>query len=459
MADGDQKKNHNNVLCSIPWNHVATKPSGEYRLCCLAKQPDSTFRTEAGDVMRLENTPLAESRNSEISKTVRKTMLNGQWHPACKKCYDEESAGLRSRRIFYNESEKDSQFFEKAISKTKADGSIHFSDFPLETFDIRIGNLCNLKCRMCGPIYSSKWYSDYQKLTSADHFMNSGENVRFGTKDLDNFKWHEKGFFWEEIFGVASSIRHIYMIGGEPLIIKNQLSFLRRLVDEDLAQNIEIEYNSNLTVLPADIIDIWKNFKKVTVGVSLESIFHENDYIRNPSRFSEIVENIKTIDAHVSPQLRMWITTTFQIYNVLSLPKMIDWVESSEFQFIKKFPQSPLLHLHPAHTPLHFNIQSLPREVKKYAQQKLNSKKCDLEQKFVRTGYSSYQKTAKKLESIINFMNQKDIPEGITEFLEMTRKLDEIRGESFSTTFPELAQQLYYNSTDSKKMVPSNLEI
>ncbi|MCC6137184.1 MAG: radical SAM protein [Bdellovibrionaceae bacterium] len=444
MGKIDKTVISNDVLCSIPWNHVATKPSGEYRLCCLAKQPESTFYNSSGEVMRLETTPLRESRNSEISKDVRKTMLSGQWHSTCKKCFDEEAAGLRSRRIFYNEAEKDETLFRKMMEKTADDGSIEYEDFPLETFDIRIGNLCNLKCRMCGPIYSSKWYGDYQKLTGDDYFLNSGSKIHFNSEDINKFKWHEKDYFWDEIFSIASTIRHIYMIGGEPLIIKNQVQFLRRLVSEGYAQHIEIEYNSNFTILPDDILEIWTHFKKVTVGISLESIFEENDYIRNPSRFSEIVSNIKRADAFSSPKLRLWITTTFQIQNILSLPKMMDWVEASNFEFINKFPNTPLIHLHPAHTPLCYNIQSLPISVKKYAEQKLLAKIVDLQEKLAATGFLRYDKTIKKLQGIIKFMYKKDHPQGFVEFLEITKKLDLIRKESFSATFPELAKALNY---------------
>lgn len=432
---------------------MATRPSGEYRLCCLAKQPESVFLDKNGKAMRLESTPLRDSRNSEVAKDVRKSMLKGEWHSTCKKCFDEESAGLRSRRNFYVEAEQDSGLFEKAISHTASDGSIQHEDFPLETFDIRIGNLCNLKCRMCGPIYSSKWYSDYQKLTGENYFSNGGAQVRFGTDDIDSFKWHENDFFWDEIFGAAKTIRHIYLIGGEPLIIKNQFLFLKRLVNEGYAQNIEIEYNTNLTVLPDGIIELWKQFKKVTLGVSLESTFEENDYIRNPSRFEDVVNNIRTVDAHTSPRLRLWITTTFQILNILSLPKMIDWIEASDFQFVKKFPKSPLVHLHPAHSPTYYNIQSLPLGVKEVAKASLELKCRDLDAKFNSTGYEGYKKTAKQLESVIKFMFLNDNPQGLRDFYKTTKKLDSLRQEKFSVTFPELAQLLKFddfNVSDSQ---------
>lgn len=427
---------------------MATTPSGEYRLCCLAKHPESTYCNEEGEPLRLDITPLAEARNSAIAKDIRKTMLEGEWHPVCKKCFREEEAGLKSRRVFYREMESDKNFTETIKEKTLADGSIKHEDFPLETFDIRIGNLCNLKCRMCGPVYSTKWYADYQKMTQEDYFYNSGQKVFFSNaEDLRRFQWHESDFFWNEVLKNGIQIKHIYLIGGEPLIIKNQIAFLRRLVEEGFSKNIEIEYNSNMTVLPDDLIPIWKEFKKVTVGISVDSIFAENDYIRHPSKFDVIVKNINTLDSHVSHNFRIWLTTTFQVLNVFSLPKMIDWVESSNFEFVNKFPHSPLLHMHPAHGPLYYNVQCLPAEAKQSAKLKLQKKILDLDIKFQATGMKKYDKTARKLESIINFMFNKDQGQYLTQFFDITRKLDAIRKENFASTFPELAQEIGYEKS------------
>lgn len=421
---------------------MATKPSGEYRLCCLAKQPESTFRNEKEEPMTLLTTPLEASRNSSIAKDVRKTMLEGRWHSACKKCFVEEKSGLNSRRIFYQQMETDKNFEETALLKTADDGSINHNDFPLETFDIRIGNLCNLKCRMCGPIYSTKWYSDYQALTGDDHFYSGGDKIHFRNEDLQKFKWHESPFFWDEVLKNGENILHIYMIGGEPLIIKNQLVFLRRLVEAGHASQIEIEYNSNLTVLTDEIIELWKRFKKVTVGISIESLFEENDYIRHPSKFNEIIENIRRLDKHVSPRLRIWLTTTFQVMNVFSIPRLVDWVEQANFEFINQFPHSPLLHIHPAHTPAYYNIQCMPTAAKVAAAEKLIAKSEDLDTKFAATGLKKYDKMSKKLQSIVKFMNMRDDPEALKEFKVITSKLDNLRGESYENTFPELSRWL-----------------
>lgn len=444
MSDAVSTDEIQKVLCSIPWKHMSSRPSGEYRLCCLAKQPDSTFRDESGKTMRLLTTPIEQSRNSAIAKDVRKTMLEGKWHSVCKKCHTEETAGLRSRRVFYQEKESDKQFLQNAIAKTAPDGSIRSEDFLLETFDIRIGNLCNLKCRMCGPIYSTKWFSDYKALTGSDFFYSGGDQVHFTSQDLERFNWHEQDYFWNELLKIGNQIQHIYMIGGEPLIIKKQVSFLKQLVELGFAQNIEIEYNSNLTVLPEDIIEIWKQFKKVTIGISIESIYEENDYIRHPSKFSNIVDNIKYLDTHVSPKLRIWLTTTFQIFNVFSLPKLIDWVDNGDFRFIKEFPQSPLIHIHPAHSPLYYNIQCLPPEAKQKAKQLLLVKRDQLQEKFEETGSKSYLITAKKLDSVMKFLMAKDDPASFQEFVNITRKLDGLRKESFSKTFPDLSSWIEF---------------
>jgi MoaA/NifB/PqqE/SkfB family radical SAM enzyme len=408
----------------------------------LAEHSNSLFKNDAGEPYRADTASFTEVRNNSLLKEIRQTMLKGEWHSSCSKCRKEESSGLKSRRLIYWEKESSTCTVERMLEKTAADGSINSEDFPLETFDIRLGNLCNLKCRMCEPVYSTKWYSDYQKLTGQDHFYSGPDKIHFGSEDLRKFEWFKEPTFWSELFKNGRHIQHIYMIGGEPLLITRQTEFLEKLVEWGFAASIEVEYNTNLTYLPENLLSLWRHFKKVTLGVSLESVGSENNYIRNPSDFGTIVENLRRVDELSSPQFRIWIATTFQVFNAYSLPKMIDWVLEQKFKFIEDFPNTPILHLHPLHSPHCYSLHSLPGPLKEKVATLLNSKSEELMSLAESTGRASYRITAKKLLGIVEYMRLEDKSDQLKIFWQHTQQLDALRTESFFETFPELAQDL-----------------
>ena len=94
-------------------------------------------------------------------------MLAGEEHPACDLCWKEESIGLNSKRVYMNKVVTNGVKYDidRIRNSTQSDGTIDTKEFPLNYFDLRFGNLCNLKCRSCGPNDSSLWYEDYFNLS------------------------------------------------------------------------------------------------------------------------------------------------------------------------------------------------------------------------------------------------------------------------------------------------------
>ncbi|HRO67542.1 MAG TPA: twitch domain-containing radical SAM protein, partial [Pseudobdellovibrionaceae bacterium] len=218
------------VFCQLPWVSLAIRNNGDYRVCCHANTSPGRGLLQGSGHERLNaaTTGLDEARNSETLKKIRRNMLEGRWPESCVRCQREEASGMRSKRI-YSRDMLPSQFDETwARALTESDGSLPLDRAPLVDMDVRFGNKCNLACRMCGPSDSSSWIDDHEKL-----------GRRF---EATGFDWHEKPAFWESLESRARDLRHIYIVGGEPLLIDRHYRFLRHLIDIGQAPQVTLEY-------------------------------------------------------------------------------------------------------------------------------------------------------------------------------------------------------------------------
>ena len=158
-------KDMNNSWCPIPWGQISVHNSGEYRSCIQARSCKKTrgiLRDKNGTVMRADTHSINDVRNSPLLKEVRKSMLEGKQHEMCIRCNREDATDVPSRRRnairdYYVKYNYD---IWKSMSSTNNDGSI-YEDHPVIEYDIRLGNLCNLKCRMCHPSESTQWYDEW----------------------------------------------------------------------------------------------------------------------------------------------------------------------------------------------------------------------------------------------------------------------------------------------------------
>ena len=135
-------------FCILPWIHQHTWPNGDVFPCCVS---DSSI-----PLGNMEEKPLEEIWNSDKSKEIRKQLLEGEEPKACKRCFMHEKMGTMPFRVSSNNNWK--HRIDKAVETTDPDGYSH--DFRLNYWDFRFSNVCNLKCRMCGPELSSAWYQD-----------------------------------------------------------------------------------------------------------------------------------------------------------------------------------------------------------------------------------------------------------------------------------------------------------
>jgi pyruvate-formate lyase-activating enzyme len=438
-----------NTFCPIPWIMFAIRTNGDVRLCCQANQGPTraVFKKPDGSVYNLKNNLISDSKNADLAKEVRLSMLKGERHPECIRCWREEDSGMRSRRTDEISTWKDVFTYEDAVKLTEKDGSVSKDLEPIY-YDLRLGNFCNLKCRTCACTDSSGWYNEQYNVYGLDYFYDThgrvdlvlGENGNWEPKNKD-YDWCLSDKFWSDLESKIKYIKHIYIVGGEPLLIKNHLKFLKKCVEQGRADKIRLEYNTNITVLSDEVLSIWKNFKEVRIGASIDGYGKINDYIRYPSKWENVLRNLKKID-EAEGNFKVWIAFTVQVYNIFYLPEIIKWKLESSFKRVNSLNNpKPFLTFHPLHTPPYLNVKVLPKNIKKKIENKFNDFYPWLDNWAKENHPEQVERLSKKIRetlgSYVNYMNAEDKSELIPEFWQFTRKLDKLRNQKIEESLPE----------------------
>ncbi len=413
-----------------------------------------------GEVYNAKDANLDEARNCPMLKQVRLDMLDNKWPLACKRCEDEEAAGIRSRMQY--ERERWDKLFdvEQAHKNTKADGSINTDKLPVVFYDLRFGNLCNLKCRMCGPTDSSQWYDEQVKMFGNTYQDTQGivelvqdEKGRYKPK-IDLYNWYENSAFWEQLEANITDIRHLYLVGGEPLMIDQHYEFLQKCIDRNESHHITLEYNTNITNIPERAWNIWKYFEKIEIGASVDGVGKIVEYIRHPAKWRILERNMRRLD-DAEGNFKMWLAPTIGILNSRHLPDMIIWVLEQNFKLINAQSWKPPITPHPLHHPKWLNIKILPPEAKKEITEYYEICKPRIRELiFSQTDKGPekkeelYSKTIALLDNYAIFMNNDDWSELLPKFWELNTKLDNIRGESLENAVPELYNLIKYSKPE-----------
>lgn len=326
------------TFCPLPWLHLSMESSSlEYKTCCV-----SHHLIGAGKPLTLLTSTPEEAIQHPTMNKIRQNMLEGRKSQECSVCYKEESENVTSMREFYANMYKSSE--EKLKKSTDEKGN--FIQKPkIENLELRLGNLCNLKCVMCSP-YNSSSFDDYTEIFNKSYVPINPDQDLLTEDVLASLK------------GPLNDLRYLTFRGGEPLINPSHLKVLNFLVENKLAQNIDLHYTTNGTTLPPKLKDLWKHFNTVTVWVSVEATGDVNEFIRFPSHWKTLENNLFQLDewAGQIPKLGWGIVTTVQVYNLPVLNEL--------FQFLKKFSYGykvPFINY--LNDPEIFDLKMLPLHV------------------------------------------------------------------------------------------------
>ena len=335
-------------FCVLPWISLETSPIGTVRPCCLAEEE---IVDNNGNKFDLNTANFANIQNSQYMQTLRQDFLDAQQPSACRKCWREERAGRTSKRMHTLDRLKHMLPDQTWTADAK----------PLMFLDLKLGNICNLKCRICGSWSSSQFA--VEELAALPPGEDKKSNHHYAM--LKQGAWpRENPSFWKEIDQVVDQIRYIEFTGGEPFMIQEHFDMLQGLVDRGIAHNIEIHYNTNGTQYPEDADEIWQHFKLVEIAFSIDDVGERFEYQRTNAVWKEVCRNIgwfRTLREHYS-NIRLQVCSTVNVFNVLYLEELAQWIDQQTFDFV---------YWNIMHEAYYFSISTLPETAKQIIKQKL----------------------------------------------------------------------------------------
>jgi sulfatase maturation enzyme AslB (radical SAM superfamily) len=370
-------------------------------------------------------------------------MLEGNIPKSCTKCYEEESKGVVSKRMWETGTWiRDGINVSELVEQTAKDGTVLDK---LVYLDLRLGHTCNLKCVMCSPHDSSQWVSDHKKIYPIFQAKELKDQMKWDRKEFNN-KWHENPDFWKEMYAQIPNLKQVYFAGGEPLMIREHKWFLEEIIRQGYADRILVRYNTNGLLIDDEIIEIWKQFKLVKVGFSIDAVDQRNYYIRYPSDWDTIIKNLHRLD-NTPDNIQVSIATAIQILNIKHLPDFARWKIQQNFRKINfqnviegMDAGGGIFNMHLVYIPTFLSIKCLPLEDKIEVRKKFAEFASWLEQHY-RQDEDFWKKNPygwKRWQAILDFMDAEDHTNQLPAFREYIEKLDNLRQTSFKEIFPEL---------------------
>lgn len=406
------------AFCILPWIHMHPWPDGRVFTCCLSEHHSP--------VGNLNDMDLDECYNSDTMKQFRLDMLNNKKISNCNRCYELESLGhdtlrKRSNAEFIEEKWDLHDSKVDVVQETNDDGSL--DDVHLTYMDIRFSNICNMRCRTCGPDLSSQWFEDA---------VDSKWNRTPEQKILQIRKGNTE--FMEQFDPYLHTVEKIYWAGGEPLIMDEHWYIMNKLVEMghtkfDGGIPLRIFYNTNfskLTYKDHDAIELWKNFDNISIGASLDAGGKKAEYLRKGTKWDETLENRWRLKNEI-PRHDFNVSCTVSMFNVLDVCDF--YRELCDIGFIepKDFGVNILLgkSVHRATV--------LPKHMRLLAQQKIEDTLEWLD------GQDPVGRATDTFKSLHQFLDGDD-SDKLEDSMAECKEMDRFREETLFDVFPELEE-------------------
>ena len=389
------------TFCILPWIHLYVGPDGNVLPCCRSDQqyPMGSVNEQTVDSI-LKSTKFNQ---------LRQNMLSGKRSKECSICYQREDAGLPSSRLQNNAK------WRNKISNFNVDGSL--DEFAPVYLDLRLNNICNLKCRMCSGYFSSAIAQEETRLFNKQ-------------KNTNILSLESKSVVLDEVVNYLPHVEHIYFAGGEPLIAPEHYKILNALIECNNT-NLELYYNTNFTSLTykdTSVIELWKHFDNVKIGASLDAMGNVAEYVRHGTRWIDIEDNLKLLKSQC-PHVVFTVESVVGFLNVLNLIELQKTWHENNILNASKFAVKVMVG------PDHLTLQILPAHHKQRLCEKIKSHMDWCQQNQATT-------LVKQWKNVLNYMMAEDQSHWLNKFQKITSALDQHRQESFKAVFPEFIDLL-----------------
>lgn len=404
-----------------PFTGLATREDGAICACCRSHPVGFIDKEKLEDIW-----------NNDTMKRIRKQVLNNERPSECEPCFSLEDQGvesLRQRHIKGFIPEARINLYPNALDKLNDDYSMPFE---IPTMELKLNNLCNLKCRMCHPMDSTSW-NDWGEIKD---FYKKENNIMFQIVEEHNLerkpfldKFQDSPEWWNSLEKLLPHFRRVEFAGGEPLMDPQHYRILEML--KPYGNQIEIKYATNLSMLgkgDRNIYEYWPHFKSIAVNVSIDGIGDSYEYVRGNADWTTLINNIREIQK-IPNISRIVGAVTVQVSNILVLDKIIEYF-LNDLEII--------FHTHRVEYPNVLSAQVLPEPLKQLAIQRLEDIKGKVHTfKYVQKEPKLLQYTLEQIQHNINYLQARDQNHLWEDCVEFNRRLDNTRKQSFLDVTPE----------------------
>lgn len=281
--------------CANPFLQAHQYMNGQLKPCCLYND-------------NIKSNNINEYINSTNLAHLKTELISGIKSNGCRRCWSDESLGIESKR------QRDNKTYQSRFQLIYHNKDLLEPNPNLAEYYVRLGNNCNLRCAICNDVVSTGWAS---------------ENKKFGLPYRKKNNIQKDDPIWQHMLDHARYIKLIEFIGGEPLFINLplQIEFLKKLIASGDSTRITLRYHTNGTKFNADIANLWKYFKEVTVYISIDGIEKSFEYQRYPAEWNVVVSNVQKFQSlsKASPNIVIKANCTISVLNILEFDDLINW--------------------------------------------------------------------------------------------------------------------------------------
>ncbi len=395
--------NTNGFMCAEAWSGVYLFSNGTASACC-----NSQWRITKpnGTPYNIQENTMEEMLDSEWMRNLRQQFRQGQRSDNCEVCWRREDLNQSSRRTIAPYKMKNIY----GLIDWEGEGQ-------LMTLGGFLGNLCNLKCRICSSQYSSTIAIEALEELPKDQRKSSTHY-----KNLKDAEWAFDDVFWNNLKDHADQIKNYELLGGEPFMLRQIVEFMKYLVDTEQSQDAMFYFSTNGTVYP-EVLDYVDKFRLVEITFSIDNLDDRFELERCNAIWDKVQSNIDKFFSiqGTTNKLKLNVSISVGIQNVYYLPEIITWVKDKKFN---------AYYLNYVDGPSYYSIINLTQQARVLVLDKLrnaNFKDSDKE----------------KLDGIIDIIENSTPGDGV-EFCRTTRRFDLLRNQNFAQTHTDIAKAMGY---------------
>jgi len=307
------------VFCDKPFNHNYIHPNGKMRLCCATVQDiptDNNYNLFDANTHTIE-----DYWNSNRMKEIRRKMIAGEKIRDCERCYRQEEQGAESLRS--------TEIMDECIMDTLPDGTYQKNATSMQ---IQLGNICNLKCKMCSQMYSHMHGMETKEIGEQDpewlHWVKEqGANVNNWTNELGiKQEWYKNIATKQKMFEhISKNIQHLNVIGGEPTLIPEFYELFEYCDQQGTLGNKSVTIVTNLTNTNPRLTKWLPKLNDWKIWASVDGVGQRTEYIRYPSRWDKVLESLEFYRKIMGDNGNITLSPAIQLLNIDQLDDIIKW--------------------------------------------------------------------------------------------------------------------------------------